>query len=278
MKRAHRDQDEHLPNGSLIRWSGKNSTHVPVICGSCGIERLITIEKVAYHPFSGLCQKCGSGLPRHRDDEPLANGSVICWSRRSDPTIPVICGGCGQERLLEYTGVTREDFTGYCYNCANHASVQDETLEDESFIFWSQRKGYRVPIQCGHCKKTRIVHAHSIRHAESGFCKSCSNLGARANSWRGGRVMKAGYVQVRIERSHPFYQAMATANGYVAEHRLVMAESLGRALEKTEVVHHRDGDKLNNKLENLELYVSFQEHGKSFKNAYHILDISLPNS
>lgn len=47
------------------------------------------------------------------------------------------------------------------------------------------------------------------------------------------------------------YMSMADKNGYVMEHRLIMAEFNGRPLHKNEIVKHRDGDTLNNKIENL---------------------------
>ena len=41
--------------------------------------------------------------------------------------------------------------------------------------------------------------------------------------------------------------------GYIYEHRYVMEIFLGRSLDKTETVHHKDGNRDNNNLSNLEL-------------------------
>jgi uncharacterized protein (DUF1330 family) len=76
-------------------------------------------------------------------------------------------------------------------------------------------------------------------------------------NWKGGKIKKDGYVMVRVN-NHPF----TNNRGYVKEHRLVMEKHLGRYLNKKEVVHHINGIRDDNKIENLMLFKNNQEHSK----------------
>jgi hypothetical protein len=85
-------------------------------------------------------------------------------------------------------------------------------------------------------------------------------VGAKHGKWKGGRlVTNEGYVIVLAQPNHPF-AAMRNNQGYISEHRLVMAQALGRVLERHETVHHINGDRKDNRLENLELRNG--KHGK----------------
>lgn len=72
-----------------------------------------------------------------------------------------------------------------------------------------------------------------------------------------GTVNEQGYRLIRMP-DHP----NANVNGYVHEHRLVYSEILGRPLLPDENVHHKNGDRSDNRPENLELWTTIHPSGQ----------------
>lgn len=74
----------------------------------------------------------------------------------------------------------------------------------------------------------------------------------------------ARYRKKWIPEDHPL-AIMRGERGYTSLHRLVMAEHLGRPLLPTETVHHKNGDGLDNRIENLELRQGNHGQGQCYR-------------
>jgi hypothetical protein len=82
-----------------------------------------------------------------------------------------------------------------------------------------------------------------------------NGIGARPNKTTGirGRILRKGYVLIWMPE-HP--NCINNTRTYMLEHRLVMEAHLGRYLKPEERVHHVNGDRQDNRIENLELWTN----------------------
>ena len=85
-----------------------------------------------------------------------------------------------------------------------------------------------------------------------------NQIGKKHPAWKGGRRNGGeGYGYIRAYcPTHPY----CDDRGYILEHRLVMEKHLGRTILPTEVVHHINGIKDDNRIENLMLFSSRGSH------------------
>jgi len=150
-----------------------------------------------------------------------------------------------------------------------------------AFIFASQ-KVFEFPSQrytailhrCLQCSREAWVPVPRIRRQLklgqlTGLCRPCSSAktaqrhplshlsGTGCPNWRGGRYLVNGYVHI--------WTGDGPYRGYDREHRVVLAKSLGRPLRSDEVVHHKNGNRQDNRLENLELWVHGHPSGRREK-------------
>ena len=118
------------------------------------------------------------------------------------------------------------------------------------------------------CGNIAYISSYELQHGNTKSCgclrreffasQSGRQSGIGNPNWKGGRTKTPeGYIQIRVH-NHPH----ATTNGYVMEHRLVMEKYLERYLSPLEVVHHCNGVKDDNRIENLMLFNSGIDHTK----------------
>jgi hypothetical protein len=103
---------------------------------------------------------------------------------------------------------------------------------------------------CRHCA---VVLSASLRRGKPAWNKGqklpLNQRGKNHASWNGGRyISNDGYVMLYCPSSS---SSKSKWNSYKKEHILVVTNFLGRKLAKGEIVHHIDGIKINNKIENL---------------------------
>ena len=106
---------------------------------------------------------------------------------------------------------------------------------------WNRLKKYGIGT------RTRSEAKRGKRHPCWG------KRGPEHNTWKGGRLVRPdGYILI-WQPDHPYARYVTKTSGYVLEHRLVVEKALGRYLKPNELVHHINGIRDDNRLENLEL-------------------------
>lgn len=152
--------------------------------------------------------------------------------------------------------------TRYCENCGESYHPY---IRQQKFCSW---KCYAAsiapkPKPCSQCGIQFIPLKPQVQLCS----KKCANEALRANRgpksrfWRGGKYADAhGYIVINISALTPEERILAVEPGrklsIIREHRLVMAKHLGRILTKREIVHHKNGIRTDNRLENLELWTT----------------------
>lgn len=121
--------------------------------------------------------------------------------------------------------------------------------------------------RCGKCRNKHgtvgCPECGANMRRASKTCKACystSLLNEGSPTWKGGRhITRYGYVLVL----NPERTALDRGSKrYMPEHRLVVEQNIGRKLFAHENVHHINGIRDDNRLENLEIWSTSQPSGQ----------------
>jgi len=179
----------------------------------------------------------------------------------------------GQKKTREDVAKRNKTRSQNLLKKAKQQYIKDQIITEKlgSIIHWDtlslkkfkSRTRRAVQITCGRCRMRRWVQFDNLikllrKPWFTGCCLSCM----RGLTWiakgryrpEKRKTTQSGYIKVYIPEN-----PMADKRGEIYEHRLIMSNALGRSLKKWEHVHHKDGNRTNNNIDNLEL-VSTQEN------------------
>jgi len=129
--------------------------------------------------------------------------------------------------------------TKICKNCGKPCKI--EPYREKEFKYCS-RRCHGLAVLCSKKNRKKCIENHVF--------------GKNHPNWKGGkRKHTEGYIEIKV-KDHPY----ANSNGYVMEHRYIMEQHIGRYLKREESIHHINGNKTDNRIENLELFSNNSEH------------------
>ena len=237
------------------------------ICSRCRLEMSTAHFHANKAMADGLhfycmeCNKSAAKERRERSREMLASARDVSGFLRSAQE-QMDARGISRAALAKAIGV-KPDTVGAWFRGEKkpHPATQvmagrhlDVALNHSAFLCDEQGDYPDGMGLCGVCDTEFSTYRKKFALFCSRTCaskaQSTRQFGENNPAYKNGRKMTdQGYVQVLVDRSHP----MAARGGYALEHRLVMSEYLGRPLARYEVVHHINGDRTDNRIENLEL-------------------------
>ena len=152
---------------------------------------------------------------------------------------------------------------------ASYVGIDHSSLSNKLKVL-----GYHVPTKAESAKRTWKNHVHPRLGKKGELCPTYGKKMTAATRkkmipvWKRladskrkySKMHSGGYILV-YHPEHP----CADQTGYVLEHRLVVEAKLGRYLSSDEVVHHKNGIKTDNGIDNL-IIISKSEHAKIHNN------------
>jgi hypothetical protein len=180
------------------------------------------------------------------------------WYTRGDPggpepspifnTTKCTVDGCNRLRYAR----------GYCHTHYDRWRRHGDPGAAAIGLSPADRKQVNRKCSVGGCNRKHNRHGLCAMHYARK--KNTGDLGpvhALINRGADSAITRDGY-RILYHRDHP----NATANGCILEHIFVMSKKLGRPITKGETIHHKNGNRADNRPENLELWASRHPRGQ----------------
>ncbi len=223
------------------------------------------------HTMLNICEQCGTEFHVYRKQK-YCNSECFGLATRVDKRKN--CKQCGTEFISEpnkkriyctkeCAGLSRrkKKIKKICPNCNEeffHRACVPNTVYCSTSC-GAVHKRVRETLKCKHCqaefypkKKTSVYCSDKCKYE---------------------RFPRTGYKEVYFNsissEEQELFAPMFNKKHRVHEHRLVMARYLNRPLIGTEMVHHLNGMKRDNRIENLELLESKKQHHTGYGDVYY---------
>lgn len=177
------------------------------------------------------------------------------FSAHADEVVAAYLGGRSMEALADDYDVDKNTVR----NLLIRRGVERRSPARRARVFTEEERLRIVELRAAGESMDDIARA--LRCSWASVKGALSEAGGLDRRPRKDRVIGAqGYMYVIVDDDDTVCAPMRGRSRYVLEHRVVMARSLGRSLAPHETVHHINGDRLDNRVDNLELRSG--RHGK----------------
>jgi len=253
-------------------FANKNLDQRVNICKICEEIKILENQKLKIciecdTEFRGRYKICGKCVHKKYDynlcecgKEKYKNSKSCrdCFNYRNIGTKK--CNVCLMEKnVTEFYFANKQQNTRQ-HQCKDCAKKNDKKRKKEVPIKKCnicQMEGKFIGRFCKKCLSSDLCDCGKLKTKTATCCQECYNFNLNPTPDR-RKSLSNGYVMVKNSPYHPKFDKN---DGYIQEHTFIMEQYLGRFLLPGENVHHLNGIKHDNRIENLELWTKSQPAG-----------------